>query len=139
MSGVRRSPEAAHRQDDQGQLRVGAAVGTGPETPDRIAALVKAGVDVVIVDTAHGHSKGVIDRVRWAKETFPELTVHKEVSFVHDGKLLTSVGGAKSFDVALYLVHHLYGEKVAKGVGRGLVIDWDLADYEFVRVEQLAQ
>ncbi|MEH6347013.1 MAG: IMP dehydrogenase [Bermanella sp.] len=62
-------------KDDQGQLRVGAAVGTGPETPDRIAALVKAGVDVVIVDTAHGHSKGVIDRVRWAKETFPELQV----------------------------------------------------------------
>jgi len=68
------------------------------------------------------------------KETFPELTVHKGVSFVHDGKLLTSNGGAKSFDVALYLVHHLYGDKVAKGVGRGLVIDWDLADYEFVRV-----
>ncbi|MFY0640439.1 MAG: IMP dehydrogenase [Bermanella sp.] len=62
-------------KDDQGRLRVGAAVGTGPETPDRITALVKAGVDVVIVDTAHGHSKGVIDRVRWAKETFPALQV----------------------------------------------------------------
>jgi len=66
-------PNAA--KDDQGRLRVGAAVGTGPETPDRITALVNAGVDVVIVDTAHGHSKGVIDRVRWAKETFPELQV----------------------------------------------------------------
>jgi len=62
-------------KDDQGRLRVGAAVGTGPETPDRITALVNAGVDVVIVDTAHGHSKGVIDRVRWAKETFPDLQV----------------------------------------------------------------
>ncbi|WP_283788153.1 IMP dehydrogenase [Bermanella sp. WJH001] len=62
-------------KDDQGRLRVGAAVGTGPETPDRITALVKAGVDVVIVDTAHGHSKGVIDRVRWAKETYPDLQV----------------------------------------------------------------
>lgn len=62
-------------KDEQGRLRVGAAVGTGPETPDRITALVNAGVDVVIVDTAHGHSKGVIDRVRWAKETFPELQV----------------------------------------------------------------
>ena len=62
-------------KDAQAQLRVGAAVGTGPETPDRIKALVEAGVDVVIIDTAHGHSKGVIDRVRWAKETFPELQV----------------------------------------------------------------
>ncbi|MFT5593053.1 MAG: IMP dehydrogenase [Oceanicoccus sp.] len=62
-------------KDDQGRLRVGAAVGTGPETPDRITALVKAGVDVIIIDTAHGHSKGVIDRVRWAKETFPALQV----------------------------------------------------------------
>ncbi|OUR60934.1 IMP dehydrogenase [Bermanella sp. 47_1433_sub80_T6] len=62
-------------KDELGHLRVGAAVGTGPETPDRITALVKAGVDVIIVDTAHGHSKGVIDRVRWAKENFPEVQV----------------------------------------------------------------
>ena len=59
--------------------------------------------------------------------------VHEDVSFVHDGNLLTSAGGAKSYDVALYLVHHLYGEKVAKGIGRGLVIDWNLADYKFIR------
>ncbi|WP_396587518.1 IMP dehydrogenase [Bermanella sp. R86510] len=62
-------------KDDQGRLRVGAAVGTGAETPDRIEALAKAGVDVIIVDTAHGHSKGVIDRVRWAKENFPQVQV----------------------------------------------------------------
>jgi len=62
-------------KDKLGHLRVGAAVGTGPETPDRITALVKAGVDVIIVDTAHGHSKGVIDRVRWAKDNFPEVQV----------------------------------------------------------------
>ncbi len=69
------------------------------------------------------------------RETFPELTVHEGVSFVHDGSLLTSAGGAKSYDVALYLVHHLYGDQVAKGVGRGLVIDWDVNDYAFVRVD----
>lgn len=73
------------------------------------------------------------------QKMFPDLTVHKDVSFVHDGKLLTSAGGAKSYDVALYLVHHLYGDKVAKGVGRGLVIDWNLADYDFVRVAEPAQ
>lgn len=68
-------------------------------------------------------------------EMFPTLTVHENVSFVHDGNLLTSAGGAKSYDVAIYLVHHLYGEKVAKGVGKGLVIDWDLNDYSFIRVD----
>ncbi|MRI35060.1 IMP dehydrogenase [Endozoicomonas sp. OPT23] len=62
-------------KDSHGQLRVGAAVGTGPETPDRVAALVDAGVDVIIVDTAHGHSIGVIDRVRWVKETYPQVQV----------------------------------------------------------------
>jgi len=70
---ARAYPSAA--KDDQGRLLVGAAVGTGQDTPDRVAALVNAGVDVVIVDTAHGHSKGVIDRVRWVKETYPEIQV----------------------------------------------------------------
>jgi transcriptional regulator GlxA family with amidase domain len=68
------------------------------------------------------------------KETFPFLKVHQDVSFVHHDNLLTSAGGAKSYDVALYLVHHLYGDKVAKGVGRGLVIDWDINNYAFIRV-----
>ncbi|SNS45028.1 DJ-1/PfpI family protein [Ekhidna lutea] len=70
------------------------------------------------------------------KETFPSLTVHENVSFVHHDNLLTSAGGAKSYDVALYLVHHLYGDLVAKGVGRGLVIDWDINDYAFVKVDK---
>ena len=69
------------------------------------------------------------------RQTFPELMVHEGVSFVHHDNLLTSAGGAKSYDVSLYLVHHLYGDQVAKGVGRGLVIDWELSDYKFVRVE----
>ena len=62
-------------KDSQGQLLVGAAVGTGPETPDRVGALVAAGVDVVIVDTAHGHSRGVIERVKWVKENYPQVQV----------------------------------------------------------------
>lgn len=69
------------------------------------------------------------------QQMFPELKVHRDVSFVHDKNLLTSAGGAKSYDVALYLVHYLYGEKVAKGVGKGLVIDWDLVNYQFISVE----
>src|SRR5690554_7710972 len=55
-------------KDSQGRLRVGAAVGTGGDTEARIIALADAGVDVIVVDTAHGHSKGVIDRVRWVKD-----------------------------------------------------------------------
>jgi IMP dehydrogenase len=60
-------------KDALGQLRVGAAVGTGNESDERIAALVAAGVDVLVVDTAHGHSKGVIERVRWVKKHYPHI------------------------------------------------------------------
>ena len=62
-------------KDDQERLRVGAAVSTGPGTEERVAALVEAGVDVIVVDTAHGHSKGVLDRVRWLKNNYPEVQV----------------------------------------------------------------
>ena len=62
-------------KDDQGRLRVGAAVGTGADTEARITALAAAGIDVVVVDTAHGHSKGVLERVRWVKDNFPEVQV----------------------------------------------------------------
>ncbi|WP_373018095.1 IMP dehydrogenase [Thiomicrorhabdus sp.] len=62
-------------KDDNGRLRVGAAVGTGAETEQRVAALVEAGVDVIIVDTAHGHSQGVLDRVAWVKQNYPEVDV----------------------------------------------------------------
>ena len=62
-------------KDEQERLRVGAAVGTGAGTEERVAALVAAGVDVIIVDTAHGHSQGVLDRVRWVKQTYPQVQV----------------------------------------------------------------
>jgi IMP dehydrogenase len=62
-------------RDDQQRLRVGAAVGVGVGTDERVAALVAAGVDVIVVDTAHGHSQGVLDRVAWCKRQYPELQV----------------------------------------------------------------
>jgi IMP dehydrogenase len=62
-------------KDEQERLRVGAAVGTGEGTEERVAALVNAGVDVLVVDTAHGHSQGVIDRVRWVKKHYPNVQV----------------------------------------------------------------
>lgn len=67
------NPQAC--KDEQERLRVGAAVGTGAGTDERIEALVSAGVDVVVVDTAHGHSQGVLDRVRWVKRNFPHVQV----------------------------------------------------------------
>ena len=62
-------------KDDQGRLRAGAAVGTGSGTEERVAALARADVDVIIVDTAHGHSQGVIDRVKWVKKNYPGVQV----------------------------------------------------------------
>src|ERR1041384_3969989 len=62
-------------KDERGRLRVGAAGGTGPDTEGRVDALMKAGVDVIVVDTAHGHSKGVLDRVKAIKKAHPELQV----------------------------------------------------------------
>ena len=66
-------PKAA--KDDQERLIVGAAVGVGKGTSDRISALVKAGVDMIVIDTAHGHSQGVLDRVKKTKKDFPDLEI----------------------------------------------------------------
>ena len=66
-------PNAA--KDSEGKLRVGAAVGVGPENDERVELLVKAGVDVIVVDTAHGHSQGVLDRVKWVKQNYPQVQV----------------------------------------------------------------
>ncbi|KPK61096.1 MAG: inosine-5'-monophosphate dehydrogenase [Gammaproteobacteria bacterium SG8_31] len=62
-------------KDDRGALRVGAAVGTSPDTDERVEALVAAGVDVVVVDTSHGHTRGVLERVRRIKQAYPDLQV----------------------------------------------------------------
>ncbi|HEY8101263.1 MAG TPA: IMP dehydrogenase [Burkholderiaceae bacterium] len=62
-------------KDEHGKLRVGAAVGVGADNDERIDLLVSAGVDVIIVDTAHGHSKGVLDRVKWVKSNYPQVDV----------------------------------------------------------------
>ncbi len=66
-------PHAA--RDEQGKLLVGAAVGVGEGTDERVALLVEAGVDVIVVDTAHGHSRGVLDRVSWVKSKYPQVQV----------------------------------------------------------------
>jgi len=67
------NPNACRDEDER--LRVGAAVGVGAGTEERVAALAEAGVDVVVVDTAHGHSQGVLDRVAWVKKHYPKIQV----------------------------------------------------------------
>jgi len=62
-------------KDDQGRLRVAAAVGTSPETAERVEKLVSAGADLIVVDTAHGHTSGVMDWVSWVKRSFPDVEV----------------------------------------------------------------
>ena len=70
---ARDNPNAA--KDDHERLRVGAAVGVGGDTEERVAALVDAGVDVLVVDTAHGHSLGVLERVAWVRKHFPQMHI----------------------------------------------------------------
>ena len=62
------------------------------------------------------------------RNMFPGLDIRKDVLFVHDGKYITSAGGAKSFEAALYLCEYLYGKDIAESLAKGLVIDWNLED-----------
>ena len=87
---------------------------------DGAFVLAKAGLLNKVVSTTFPSD---VDAMR---EMFPKLDIRKEVLFVHDGKYITSAGGAKSFEAALYLCEHLYGKEIAQSLGAGLVIDWNL-------------
>ncbi|MDG0997387.1 MAG: IMP dehydrogenase [Gammaproteobacteria bacterium] len=76
LKDIRKSEDYPNAcKDELGRLRVAAAVGTGPDTAERVTAIVDAGADVVVVDTAHGHSQGVLDTVRSIKKNYPDLSV----------------------------------------------------------------
>jgi IMP dehydrogenase len=70
---IKTSEHPLASKDSQGRLRTGAAVGVGEGTEERVASLVQAGVDIIVVDTAHGHSQGVLDRIKWVKRNYPEV------------------------------------------------------------------
>ena len=91
-------------KDEQGKLWVGAAVGVGEGTEERVEHLVEAGVDVIVVDTAHGHAQGVLDRVRWVKKNFPKVEVI--------GGNIATASGAKAL-----VDHGADGIKVGIGPG----------------------
>ena len=88
-------------KDSAGQLRVGAAVGSSKETAARLSAIVEAGADVVVVDTAHGHSKGVIERVRWIKEHYPHMQVIGGNVATADAALALAQAGADGIKVGI--------------------------------------
>ncbi|MEE9141318.1 MAG: IMP dehydrogenase [Gammaproteobacteria bacterium] len=92
-------PNAA--KDERGALRVGAAVGTSPETQDRVAALVAAGVDVVVVDTSHGHTKSVLDTVRWVRADYPDVQVIGGNVVTADGARALVDAGANGVKVGI--------------------------------------
>ncbi|MDN3517923.1 IMP dehydrogenase [Aquisalimonas lutea] len=88
-------------KDEHGRLRVGAAVGTGGDTEERIEALVRAGVDVLVVDTAHGHSSGVLERVRWLKHHYPDVQVIGGNIATGDAALALAEAGADAVKVGI--------------------------------------
>jgi IMP dehydrogenase len=88
-------------KDDQGRLRVGAAVGTGAGTEERVAALIEAGVDVLVVDTAHGHSKGVLDRVQWITRNYKDIQVIGGNIATGDAALALAEAGAHGVKVGI--------------------------------------
>jgi transcriptional regulator GlxA family with amidase domain len=88
---------------------------------DGAFVLAKAGLLDSVVSTTFPSD------IETYKKMFPHLKVKDSVLFVHDGKYITSAGGAKSFEAALYLCENLYGKEITKSLAKGLVIDWDLA------------
>lgn len=88
-------------KDAQGQLRVGAAVGTGADTDERIELLAASGVDVIVVDTAHGHSRNVIERVKWVKKNFPNVAVIAGNIATADAALALADAGADAVKVGI--------------------------------------
>ncbi len=88
-------------RDDHGRLRVGAAVGTGADTEARVEALIAADVDVLVVDTAHGHSKGVVDKVAWIKRTYPNIQVIGGNIATGDAALALRDAGADAVKVGI--------------------------------------
>jgi len=88
-------------KDEFGRLRVGAAVGVGPGTDERIAALVEAGVDILLIDTSHGHSQGVIDRVKQTRALYPDLQIVAGNVATTEGARALAEAGANAVKVGI--------------------------------------
>ncbi len=94
-----------------------------------VSILAKAGLLDHSVSTTF---PGDIDTMR---AMFPELDIRHDLLFVHDKKYITSAGGAKSFEAALYLCEYLYGSEITKSLAKGLVIDWELKNIPYLVIK----
>ncbi|RUO26423.1 IMP dehydrogenase [Aliidiomarina minuta] len=88
-------------KDEQGRLRVGAAVGVGAGTEERVAALVDVGVDIILIDTSHGHSEGVLERVRWVRKNFPDIQIIAGNVATKDGAIALADAGVDGVKVGI--------------------------------------
>ena len=88
-------------KDAEGRLLSGAAIGNGPDTEERLEALVRSGVDVIVVDSAHGHSKGIIDRVKAVKKTYPDLQVIAGNIATGEGAMALVEAGADAVKIGI--------------------------------------
>lgn len=88
-------------KDEHGRLRVGAAVGVGAGTEERVAALVEAGVDAILVDTSHGHSEGVLERVRWVRKHYPQMQIIGGNVATGEGALALADAGVNAVKVGI--------------------------------------
>jgi transcriptional regulator GlxA family with amidase domain len=119
-------PSAEHsRKDDREDERLIAWVSQAGSDAQFVVSLCWGAFILAEAGLLDGHSCTTFpgDYQSFA-EAFPHLDIRVNASFVHDGRVLTSQGGARSYDVAMYLVDLIFGERVAKGVGGGLLIDW---------------
>src|SRR5689334_7169821 len=107
VKDILKSSEHPHAsKDSQGRLRVGAAVGVGEGTEERVEALIEAGADVIVVDTAHGHSQGVLNRIQWIKRKYPKTQV---------------IGGNIATAAAAKALVDMGGDAVKVGIGPGSI------------------
>jgi len=129
VKDIRKQIEFPHAtKDEHGRLRVGAAVGVGEGTEERVELLVRAGVDAIVVDTAHGHSAGVIERVRWVKTHYPQIDV---------------IGGNIASGAAALALAEAGADAVKVGIGPGSIcttrIVTGVGVPQIFAIEQVAQ
>lgn len=119
-------PSAEHsRKDDRQDERLIAWVSQAGSDAQFVVSLCWGAFILAEAGLLDGHSCTTFPGdYQSLAEAFPDLDVRVNASFVHDGRVLTSQGGARSYDVAMYLIDLIFGERVAKGVGGGLLIDW---------------
>ena len=129
-------PSAQHNMDtDLENESLRAWVRKTAESADYVVTLCDGAFILANTDLLNGKEATTFPSdLKAFKEMFPEVKAHEGYSFVHHGKYITSQGGARSYDAAMYLVAQIYGDKVAAGVGGGMVLPWPDPSIKYLRV-----